>query len=747
MPTRRIALLLAAAVLSLPVPVQPASADAVSGATMLSWHNSFRAAIGAPAVAAEARVERAAQAHADYLSFHNQLGHYETITTSPYYTGYSARDRVAFQSYNASFVSENAASYSNASQAVNELWHAPYHRLGMMHPHTVQAGWGHSSISGRERTVGNFIKNFSSPAPDFVRSPAHGQTDIPTSWNGNESPSPLPAGAAKPTGYPVMVVYSRYQVVQMRSATITGPAGAVPIYYAPQQFETDYQAVIPQQPLASGTTYHVRFDLTVDGRAVTNEWDFTTAGVRPWNAAWVSDNTPTRIEGASVPVTVTLRNTGANTWPAANVRLSYHWVNEATGATAVWDGNRGTLPADVARNQQVTVPITVSAPSTPGRYRLEYDLVYEGQFWFSWRGLATLNKTVTVGDFRATYAPPASIVLGTHEEGTVVVTITNTGSATWRPNGTPALNLSSHLYSETGAVIQYDGPRAPLPNDVAPGQSAAVQVRLRAPATAGTYRAEFDLVYEGFTWFSWQGTATGRSTVTVQTYGAAYAPGTPGIIAPGTPATVPVTLTNTGSRTWSPPTFNLSYHLLDSAGRIVVWDGLRTSLPQAVLPGQSVTVEASFTLPAAGSYTVQWDMVQDGVTWFSWRGVPVGTSRVATAPEYGATYAVPGPQSATSGQTLTVPVTVTNTGWRSWSTGAFRLSYHIYDGAGHVVVWDGARTALPQSVAPGASLTVQASIAVPAPGSYTVRWDMVHEGVAWFSWRGVATATTPLTAR
>jgi hypothetical protein len=745
-PTRRIAVMLAVALLWLPAPAQPASADAVSGATMLSMHNSFRAAIGAPAVAADARVERAAQAHADYLSMNNELGHYET-QGRPGFTGVTARDRVAYQGYTASFVSENAASYSSAAQAVTELWHAPYHRLGMMHPHTIQAGWGHSSISGRERTVANFVKNYSSPAPDFVRSPAHGQVDIPTSWNGNESPSPLPAGAAKPTGYPVMVVYSRYQVVQMRSATITGPSGAVPIYYAPQEFETDYQAVIPQQPLASGTTYHVRFDLTVDGRAVTNEWDFTTAGLRPWNASWVSDNTPSRmVQGASQPVSVTVRNTGTNTWPAAQVRLSYHWVDEVTGQSVVWDGNRGTLPSDVARNQQVTVPINVAAPPAPGRYRLQYDLVYEGQFWFSWRSVPVLQKSVLVGDFGATYGAPASLQLGTQEETTVQVTLTNTGAATWKAAGTPALRLSYHLYTEAGAVAQWDGLRAALPNDVAPGQSVTVPIRLRAPAAAGTYRAEFDLLYEGFTWFSWQGTATGRTTVAVQTYGATYAPGQPPLIAPATQTSVPVTLTNTGSRTWSPPSFTLSYHLVDAAGRVVVWDGLRTALPQNVAPGQSVTVQAAFSLPTAGSYTIRWDLVQEGVTWFSWRGVPVGTSRVSTAPEYGASYSAPSAQSASSGQTLTPSLTITNTGWRTWSTAGFRLSYHIYDGAGRVLVWDGARTTLPQNVAMGQSVTLQANLTAPAgAGSYIVRWDIVQEAVTWFSWQGVAPAATTLT--
>src|SRR5205814_1992791 len=50
----------------------------------------------------------------------------------------------------------------------------------------------------------------------------------------------------------------------------------LPFYLAPQQFEYDYQVIVPQRPLATNTTYHVRFDITVAGQWVTNEWDFST---------------------------------------------------------------------------------------------------------------------------------------------------------------------------------------------------------------------------------------------------------------------------------------------------------------------------------------------------------------------------------------------------------------------------------------------------------------------------------------
>jgi peptidoglycan hydrolase-like amidase len=54
------------------------------------------------------------------------------------------------------------------------------------------------------------------------------------------------------------------------------------------------------------------------------------------------------------------------------------------------------------------------------------------------------------------------------------------------------------------------------------------------------------------------------------------------------------------------------------------------------------------------------------------------------------------------------------------------------------VIWDGARGGLPSSVPPLTSVTVPISVALPSgTGGYRLEWDMVQEGVAWFSQLGV----------
>jgi uncharacterized protein YkwD len=250
----------------------PKSNDA---AEMLRVHNALRAAIGAPAVHGDDRVTAAAQHHAEYLARAGTIGHDET-PGQPGFTGASVRDRLAAQGYVDATASEVAASSDSGTEDVRFLWDLPYHRLGLMHPQAVVAGWGHAEIGGQTATVGVIVFDFAAAAPDRVRSPAAGQ-HVTGSWAGEETPDALPAGAARPVGYPVMVVYSRAPSVDLKSATLTDASGRdVAVSVIPQIYERDYAGVVPTAPLAAGGRYRVRFELSVAGTDVVDEWEFET---------------------------------------------------------------------------------------------------------------------------------------------------------------------------------------------------------------------------------------------------------------------------------------------------------------------------------------------------------------------------------------------------------------------------------------------------------------------------------------
>src|SRR4029077_20015641 len=90
--------------------------------------------------------------------------------------------------------------------------------------------------------------------------------------------------------------------------------------------------------------------------------------------------------GARVSLPVQVKNESELTWPAVN--LGNHWLSE-DGALLVGGDGRTALPAAMKTGQEVPVSITVTAPTRPGTYWLELDLVHELVTWFQNMGSAT----------------------------------------------------------------------------------------------------------------------------------------------------------------------------------------------------------------------------------------------------------------------------------------------------------------------------------------------------------------------
>jgi hypothetical protein len=519
----------------------PAPAAAAIQDDMMLLTNQMRYAIGAPTLAPDSRVVAAAQNHANYSSANGVGGHFETAGL-PYYTGYSARDRVAAMGWSTSFVSEVATGGSNALSGVRQLWDAPYHRLGLMHPSASTMGWGFSTLNGRGSVVGDIAYNFGIRDVEFVRSPAHNQTNIPTSWSGNESPNPLPAGAARPVGYPIMVVYSGGRNVVMRGAEIVAPGGArLPIYIAPQQFEYDYQVIIPQRPLTANTTYHVRMDLTVAGTWLTNEWDFSTGstisggggssgggGAPPsasdngFHSAWVSQTALAPMQPASTAgVTLRFRNSGTKTWTkgaaASQVALGVKGDNgtfSALGMNVGWpSANRVAVQneSSVAPGGIASFTFAIKAPFSGGVVSLPLQPVVDGVAWLEDQGVTV--PIVTNVDYHSrwlTQSPYPTLRAG-QVSGQLSISFINTGSQTWTKGllGQEA-RLGVNRDNETWAGLGVGWPSAnrvafQTEASVPPGAVGTFVFQVRAPMTPGVYAINLRPVIDAVTWMEDQG--------------------------------------------------------------------------------------------------------------------------------------------------------------------------------------------------------------------------------------------------
>lgn len=522
---------LCASLLANALDARPASAETLMQVQMLQDLNDHRYAVGAPTIAADSRVSLAAQDHANYNAANGIIGHFETAGL-PYYTGYGPRDRVAAQGWSTAFVSEVATGGVSAIGGVDQLWDAPYHRLGMMHPNSVSTGWGHSDLGSRGATVGDFVYDFSQRPVDFVRSPAAGQTGIPTSWGGGESPNPLPSGVGGPVGYPIVVVYSAAPNVAMRAAEIVAPGGArLPIYYAPQQFESDYQVIIPQQPLPAATTLHVRFDITVSGQYVTNEWDFTTSGgsggtalppAPSFHARFLDETAwPTLLPGAESSVSVRFTNTGTSIWQRgvagkqANLGINGDATTfAALGMSDGWlSGNRvaTTVEPAVASGAVGTFTFNVRAPMATGTYRLPLRPVVDGVTWMEDQGVYLV--VVSDGGYHSHWLSQSAYpVLHPGEvSATLTISFTNTGVRPWVKGalGQQAdlgVNGDDRTWAALG--VGWPTPDRPAVQDqasVAPGMVGSFTFEVRAPATTGVYAIHLRPVIDGTTWLEDEG--------------------------------------------------------------------------------------------------------------------------------------------------------------------------------------------------------------------------------------------------
>jgi len=101
---------------------------------------------------------------------------------------------------------------------------------------------------------------------------------------------------------------------------------------------------------------------------------------------------------------------------------------------------------------------------------------------------------------------------------------------------------------------------------------------------------------------------------------------------------------------------------------------------------------------------------------------------------------------ATISERMRLPVRISNPGKEPWtSVGSFpvTLSYKWFKD-GRMLPIEGERTSLLEALLPGATASLSARVvAPPEPGSYTLRFSLVQEGITWFMSAGDRTLDIP----
>lgn len=105
---------------------------------------------------------------------------------------------------------------------------------------------------------------------------------------------------------------------------------------------------------------------------------------------------------------------------------------------------------------------------------------------------------------------------------------------------------------------------------------------------------------------------------------------------------------------------------------------------------------------------------------------------------YRATVEAPWSVDLRTGETVALPIEVTNDGRLTWDSNAqppIRLAYHWLNADDDVVVvWEGLRTLFPEPVPPGESVKLEARVRAPGrPGDFRLAWDLEQQNRLWFS--------------
>ena len=326
--------------------------------------------------------------------------------------------------------------------------------------------------------------------------------------------------------------------------------------------------------------------------------------------------------GATQDAWVVAWDRGDTTWASTalgGVYLSYHW-RRPSGEVVVWDGLRTALPSPIVPGDARSIQMRVEAPP-PGEYLLEIAMVREGVAWFgSYTAAASTFVETYVAALGPLDVPPADpgarVTLSTY--------VKNIGTATWNASGPNPVRVAYHWYDQQGNVVVWDGERAPLDADIAPGEQRTVQLPVVLPSRLGLYVLRVELVREALFWFSAQSSNVSEVSVSVPSGFLPQlrdAPPPSSLSAtPNDLVAVPIRVRNAGTRTWPAGGVHpvrLAYHLRDG-GAYVVWDGERASLPYDLAPGQEVTLTLTIRAPATrGAFYVYYDLVDEGVAWFA----------------------------------------------------------------------------------------------------------------------------------
>lgn len=337
--------------------------------------NYHRHLAGADPVSLQSQISAAAQAHADYLTLHQNAAHEEIYGLSGF-TGQWSSNRMTYQGYKWSAAGEVISFGNDAQAGVDSLIAAIYHRFILLNPAYSEIGIGDAdhAISTLCQVIDlGQPADISPPAATMTLYPADGQTEVPTTFNSNdEIPDPAPNHGL--VGYPVSIQFSAEHNVTLSSFTIRNNRASDPnldtILLQPgsnssMPLSNRNFALIPTSPLQADSTYEVFFSATVNGAPFVTSWNFTTSLPA---VLMVTPNPATLTLGKARELEITGGSGSFKAgWTSSKDILSLDWASSGS-AMLITPKALGTATitlTDTNTQAVVKIPVTIISEAVP----------------------------------------------------------------------------------------------------------------------------------------------------------------------------------------------------------------------------------------------------------------------------------------------------------------------------------------------------------------------------------------------
>lgn len=239
--------------------------------------NRYRVKLGLAPGLPDSRLDAASLFHSRYNWENKTTGHYQTAGRAGFF-GNTPQQRLEAFGYIGDHVEVVTMGSNSVERSVKNLFDAPYHRIPFLQPGTVKIGCGF--VENRMTVI------FSQPGtPGETVSPSDGETGVPISWTERERPNPLRIHptASWPPGYPLVYAWfgpSSRSFTVLEATLQTGDGADVPVFVNTPANDNNLAnavVIIPQKPLAYGTTYVARVNgEKSDGTPFQRVWRFTT---------------------------------------------------------------------------------------------------------------------------------------------------------------------------------------------------------------------------------------------------------------------------------------------------------------------------------------------------------------------------------------------------------------------------------------------------------------------------------------